>query len=1215
MVEQRDAPHFGTNYWVVDEMYRRYLADPDSVGESWKEFFADYEPSAAVSQSMAAAVAGGPTARDEPPGHAEPARPARPASEALPEGAEPLRGVASTIAANMEASLEVPTATSIREVPAKLLEVNRTIVNNQLARTRGGKVSFTHLIGWAVVKALAAVPAMTAVYHEADGKPYRHRPAQLNLGLAMDVDRGEGNRTLLVPNVTGVEDMDFHDFFRAYEEAVRRVRSGELDPELFAGTTVTLTNPGTVGTVTSVPRLMQGQSAIVGVGAIGYPAEYKATDARTLAELGVGKVITLTSTYDHRVIQGAESGLFLQVVEACLLGEHDFYDEVFDSLKIPYEPVRWHADDNPAFGADGQQQRADKQVAVQKLINQYRVRGHLIANLNPLAHTFKRVHPELDPATYGLTIWDLDREFATGGVAGRDRMALGDLLGVLRDAYCRTVGVEYMHSSEPEEKEWIQQRVEGVSAELDVQQQRLILSRLNAAEAFEKFLHTKYLGHKRFSLEGAESAIPMLASLLDDAAGAGIPEAVMGMAHRGRLNVLTNILHKSHDKVFREFEGDIDPEAVQGSGDVKYHLGTTGSHKSPAGAEITVRLSSNPSHLEAVDPVVLGMARAKLDQRGAESEHLEREAPVLPILLHGDAAFAGQGVVQECFTLSQLRGYRVGGTVHLVVNNQLGFTTGHHDARSSTYSTDVAKMVQAPILHVNGDDPEACVRAMRLAFAFRQRFGKDVVVDLTCYRRHGHNEGDDPSYTQPVMYDRIENRRSVRKLYTEELINRGDLSVDEAEAALDEFRERLEASLAETRESRPPAPKRFDRPEPAGVLPHVDTGVAREWLQRVVDTVTSWPAHFTAHPKLAKQLQTRRSMLADDAVDWPMGEQLAFGSLLLEGFAVRLAGQDSRRGTFSQRHGVLIDYHTQREHTPLNCLDAHQGKFMLHDSPLSELAAVGFEYGYSVTAKDALVCWEGQFGDFVNGAQVIIDQFLGAAEDKWNQTSALVLLLPHGYEGQGPEHSSARLERFLTLAAQDNIQVVYPTTAAQYFHVLRRQLHRDVRKPLIVATPKSLLRAKVTQSPTAAFVAGSFQEVLGDDDAPADVRRVLLASGKIAHELRARRDEQGAPVAVVRVEQLYPWPGEQIRAAIAAHPATQQVWWVQEEPENMGAWSFAHGRLHRLLEDAGVTLGHVARPANPAPATGSLTIHEFEQEQLLQRALAGVADQPAQAGA
>ena len=1201
---QDPAEQFGTNYWVVDEMYRRYLADPSSVGRSWREFFADYEPTSAAAQSLAATEpaaapatrpATGPEAGTARASHAD-------AAPAPPEGARPLRGVARTIAQNMDASLAVPTATSIREVPAKLLEVNRGIVNNQLRRTRGGKVSFTHLIGWAVVKALLEVPAMTSIYYEDDDRGYVLQPERLNLGLAMDVERDDGSRTLLVPNLKAVEQMDFHGFFRAYEDVVRKVRTGQLDPELFAGTTTTLTNPGTVGTVGSVPRLMQGQSAIIGVGAIGYPAEYKATDERTLAELGVGKVITLTSTYDHRVIQGAESGLFLQRVEALLLGDGDFYDEVFDSLRVPYEPVRWDADDNPRFGVDSERQRADKQVQVQKLINQYRVRGHLIANLNPLATTFQRVHPELDPAAYGLTIWDLDREFATGDLAGRSRMTLAEALDVLRDAYCRTVGVEYMHSSEPEEKAWLQQRVEGVRPQLAEDEQRRILSRLNHAEAFEKFLHTKYLGHKRFSLEGAESTIPMLAALYDAAADAGIDEAVMGMAHRGRLNVLTNILHKSHEKVFREFEGDIDPSSIQGSGDVKYHLGAVGRRTSPAGNPITVTLSSNPSHLEAVDPVVLGMARAKLDQRGATGADLDDHAPVLPVLVHGDAAFAGQGVVAECLTMSQLRGYRVGGTVHLVINNQLGFTTGQSDARSSTYATDVAKMVQAPILHVNGDDPEACVRAMRLAFEFRQAFGKDVVVDLYCYRRHGHNEGDDPSYTQPTMYSRIERRRSVRKLYTEELVNRGDLTVDEAEAAMDEFRDRLEASLQATRESTPPSPERFERPEPAGVLPPVDTGVDRGMLEKVVQAVTTWPEDFTVHPKLGKQLEKRRGMLDADAVDWPMGEALALGSLLLEGFPVRLAGQDSRRGTFSQRHGVLIDYHTQREHIPLSTLAGGRARLMLHDSPLSEFAAMGFEYGYSVADKGALVCWEAQFGDFVNGGQVVIDQFIVAAEDKWGQTSGLVLLLPHGYEGQGPEHSSARLERFLVLAAQDNIQVAYPTTAAQHFHLLRRQMHRQIRKPLVILTPKSMLRASASTSPTAAFEEGAFAETIGDPDAPEGVERVLLASGKVAHELRARRDAEGHAAAVVRVEQLYPWPGEQIRDHLDAFPDAREVVWVQEEPENMGAWPFVGRRLSALLDQRGLPLRLTSREESPAPATGSQTVHELEQQQLLAEA-------------
>ena len=1205
MVDEQTTPEFGTNSWIVEEMYRDYLADPSSVAESWRDFFSDYRPGGGA----AAGTVTAPSRRDAPPAPREQPAPAADRGSSngkveLPEGAQPIRGVASTIAENMNASRAMPTATSLRDVPAKLLEVNRRIINNQLARTRGGKVSFTHLIGWAVVRGLDAMPVMTSSYHEADGKGYVRRPDQVNLGLAVDVERKDGSRTLLVPNIKGVTTMAFEEFFRSYEEVVRRIKTNKLDPDLFADTTVTLTNPGTVGTVGSVPRLMPGQSAIIGVGAIDYPAEYQGADPRTLAQLGVGKVITLTSTYDHRVIQGAESGLFLKYVHELLLGEHKFYDEIFDSLRIPYEPVRWRRDDHIANAPAGSAAHADKQVAVGRLINAYRVRGHLIANLNPLAHTFQRVHPELDPATYGLTIWDLDREFATGGLAGKSRMKLGDILGVLRDAYCRTIGVEYMHISERDEKVWIQQHIEGVPPHLEPDDHKHILRRLNAGEAFEKFLHTKYIGHKRFSLEGAESTIPMLDALLSAAADDGIDEAVIGMAHRGRLNVLANIMSKSYDKIFREFEGDVDPDSVQGSGDVKYHLGATGHHRSPAGNEIQLTLSSNPSHLEAVDPVVEGMARAKLDMRASRGSG--QGSPVLPVLLHGDAAFAGQGVVAETLMLSQLRGYRTGGTVHLIINNQVGFTTGPQQARSSTYATDVAKMVQAPIFHVNGDDPEACVRVMRLALAYRQTFGKDVVVDMLCYRRWGHNEGDDPSFTQPIMYAAIENRRSVRKLYTEELVNRGVLTVEEAEQALDDFRERLETALRETRESMPAEPRRASPPpRPHGVLPSIETGVDRATLERIADAVTTAPDGFTIHPKLAKQLEKRRTQLSSDTVDWAMGEAMAFGSLVLGGVPVRLAGQDSRRGTFSQRHSVLINYEDGSEWTPLDNLEGASGRFMVYDSPLSEFAAMGFEYGYSVARQDALVLWEAQFGDFVNGAQVIIDQFIVASEDKWGQCSGLVLLLPHGYEGQGPEHSSGRKERFLTLAAEDNIQVTEPTTASQYFHLLRRQALRDVRKPLIVFSPKGLLRARPAASPTSAFVEGSFREVLVEhgDVAPEDVRRVLLCSGRVAFDLMNQRDKQQAPAAVVRVEQLYPWPEEQISKALEQFGNAEEVYWVQDEPDNMGAWPFAHRRLHKLLRNDYV-LRHVSRPESGSPATGSAKVHEQEQEALLTAALA-----------
>src|SRR6266550_669313 len=934
---------------------------------------------------------------------------------------------------------------------------------------------------------------------------------------------------------------------------------------------MSLTNPGTIGTVQSVPRLMPVQAVIVGVGSLDYPAEYQGADKRVIADLGLSKVLTLTSTYDHRVIQGAESGLFLQRVHDLLLGADDFYLEVFRAMGVPYEPVEWHPDVNPL---DDERVQGEKQVHVQTLINMYRVRGHLIADLDPLRAHEPHMHAELDPATYGLTIWDLDREFFTDGLAGRDVMPLGDILGVLRDAYCRRIGVEYMHIQEPDQKRWIQEQVEGVSSTLEPDEQRHVLDRLNSAEAFERFLHTKYVGHKRFGLEGAESAIPLIDELLDLAAQEGTQEAVLGMAHRGRLNVLANIVGKSFRQIFKEFEGDIDPDTTQGSGDVKYHVGASGKFVGRSGREMPVTLSANPSHLEAVDPVVEGMVRAKQDLIGDPDAF-----SVLPLVIHGDAAFAGQGVVAETLNLSDLRGYRVGGTVHLVINNQLGFTTGPEEARSSVYPTDVAKMVQAPIFHVNGDDPEACVRVARLAFGFRQRFHKDVVIDLVCYRRHGHNEGDDPSYTQPLMYKRIENRRSVRKLYTEALVRRGDISMDEAEKTLEDFSNRMSQAFEETKQSSPPEqPIAKPPPVPVGVLPHIETGVDREVLDRIVAALHTYPAGFHVHPKLDKQIQTRAKLYDDGDVDWSLAEALAFGSLLLEGADIRLSGQDSGRGTFSQRHAVLVDNESGEDYAPLAHLDPGQGKFFIYDSLLSEYAALGFEYGYSVVHKDALVAWEAQFGDFVNGAQITIDQFVVAAEDKWGQTSGLVILLPHGYEGQGPEHSSARIERFLTLCAEDNIQVANATTAAQYFHLLRRQVRRDVRKPLVVFTPKSILRARTSRSKVEDFESGSFQEVLDDPaiDDPSAVRRVVLCSGKVAYDAMAARDEAEAPVAIVRLEQLYPWPEQQIADVLARYERASEVFWLQEEPENMGPWQFVHSRLHRLLRDD-FTLRHVSR--------------------------------------
>ncbi|MEO7836542.1 MAG: multifunctional oxoglutarate decarboxylase/oxoglutarate dehydrogenase thiamine pyrophosphate-binding subunit/dihydrolipoyllysine-residue succinyltransferase subunit, partial [Acidimicrobiales bacterium] len=941
----------------------------------------------------------------------------------------------------------------------------------------------------------------------------------------------------------------------------------------------------------------------IGVGAIDYPAEYQAADPSKLADLGISKVITLTSTYDHRIIQGAESGMFLKRTHGLLLGEDRFYDDVFRSMGVPYEPARWKRDVNPV---DQERSHLTKQMQVLRLTNMYRVRGHLIADLDPLAAKEPHTHAELDPSTYGLTIWDLEREFLTNNLAGQEVRTLGEILGILRDAYCRTIGVEYMHIQEPDQKQWIQEHVEGVATDLTPLEQRHILGRLNAAEAFERFLHTKYVGQKRFGLEGGESAIPLIDTVVDEAARAGLAEVVMGVTHRGRLNILANIVNKSYGELFREFEGDIGPSTVQGSGDVKYHKGAVGKFVGLSGREIQVSMASNPSHLESVGPVVEGMTRARQDQLDQGPAY-----PVLPVLVHGDAAFAGQGVVAETLNLSALRGYRTGGTVHLVINNQLGFTTTPESARSSVYATDVAKMVQAPIFHVNGDDPEACVRVARLAFAFRQAFRKDVVVDMVCYRRFGHNEGDEPGYTQPQMYERIEGRRSVRKLYTEALVNRGDITLDEAEKALDDFSARLQTALDQTRSSAPPKPTVLVNSPPVVVLPSPETGVAREVLDRITAAHHDVPHGFTVHPKLARQLEARAKVYADGEVDWALAEALAFGSLLLEGTDVRLAGQDTRRGTFSQRHAVVVDYHTGAEHVPLAGLGpaGEQGRFFIYDSLLSEYAALGFEYGYSVVHKDALVAWEAQFGDFANGAQVIIDNFIVAAEDKWGQTSGLVLLLPHGYEGQGPEHSSARLERFLTLSAEDNIQVVNATTAAQYFHLLRRQVRRHRRKPLVVVTPKSLLRARHARSRVEELCSGRFREVL-DDAGVADadagaVERVILATGKVAYDAMGRRDEASLPVAVVRIEQLYPWPAEQVVAVLARYPQATEIVWLQEEPENMGAWGFVRSRLPALLAEDG-ELRAATRVESGSPASGSAALHQLEQKNLIDRAFYGL---------
>ncbi len=1231
MTNSGPADDLGPNAWMVDEMRTQWTTDPNSVDSSWRAMFEAEPPGSAVDDTPAPAapsptidaasvvVPPRPTPTPPPPSAsaAAPSAPTPPPvsdaapseKTAPPDNHEPIRGASARIVTNMEASLEVPTATSFRQVPAKLLEVNRSVINGYLGRKQSGKVSFTHIIGYAVVRAIAdSIPAMNNTYTTDDnGKPVLIRNEHVGLGIAVDLEKSDGSRTLMVPCIKEADTLDFQEFVAHYEQVIAKVRSGKLSPDDFAGITVSLTNPGTIGTLQSVPRLMQGQGLIVGVGSIAFPAEYQAADPEMLANLGVSKVISLTSTYDHRIIQGAESGMFLKKIHELLLGEDDFYVDIFRAMGVPYEAVKWRRDVNPV---DREAALMEKQAKVNQLINMHRVRGHLIADLDPLQVKEPKMHAELDPATYGLTIWDLDREFLTGSesgiytqVAGNAKMPLGRLLGVLRDAYCRTVGVEYMHIQEPSEKRWMQEQLEGADRTIASDEQLHVLGRLNAAEALETFLGTKYVGQKRFGIEGCESTIPLLDALLGAAADAGMKEAIMGMAHRGRLNVLVNVVGKTHGQLFDEFEGGTISEMTQGSGDVKYHLGQTGTFVSRNGNELALELAANPSHLEAVNPVVLGMVRARMDQ--IDPDEGVGPYPVLPVLLHGDAAFAGQGVVAETLNLSQIRGYRVGGTVHVIINNQVGFTSTPETARSSEYSTDVAKMIQAPIFHVNGDDPEACVRVARLAFKYRQTFNKDVVIDMIGYRRHGHNEGDDPSYTLPEMYRRIDARPSVRAQYTASLVKRGDITPEEEEDALADFKSRLQLALDETREITDDPNARAQPPvESVGVKPHLRTAIDEATVARVYEALSARPDGFVMHPKLAQQFETRDKMFAGGEIDWALGEAMAFGSLLLEGTSIRLAGQDSRRGTFSHRHSTLVDYGTGAEYQPLSELADADTNLWIYDSLLSEYAALGFEYGYSVATPEALVLWEAQFGDFANGAQIIIDQFLVAAKDKWQQDCGLTLLLPHGFEGQGPEHSSARIERFLLLAAEDNIQVCNATTAAQFFHLLRRQTMQTTQSPLVVFTPKSLLRAKQSRSLVTDLLSGTFEELLSDHNPPPtdQVQRVIVSSGKIAFDLMAERDSRGAPVAILRVEQMYPWPFAALATELEKYPNARELMWVQEEPENMGPWNAIKGRLYEAHETTH-EIRRASRFESGSPACGSGRVHAQEHAQLMDQAL------------
>ena len=1234
---------FGPNEWLVQEMYEKYQSDPASVDKAWWDFFADFKgtpslngstnsapnkpgvppipkaqqtkvvsnPPVVIPESVAPVTLQPKIEKIETPTQVATSnfKPADPIVKPIPTlvtpsaaSVEPLRGVAARVVQSMEGSLSVPTATSVRVVPAKLLIDNRTVINNHLKRGRGGKVSFTHLIGYAMVKAARAMPEMNSFFTELEGKPAVGHPEHINLGIAIDLAKPDGSRQLLVPSIKGCEDLDFAQFWSAYEDMVRKARGGALTVEDFAGTTLSLTNPGTIGTVHSVPRLVQGQGLILGVGALDYPAEFHGTNEQTLADLAISKVVTITSTYDHRIIQGAQSGDFLRRIHEILLGEENFYDEIFEALRIPYVPIRWVVD--MQFGKDDD---VSKTARVQKLIDAYRTTGHLMADVEPLAYV-QRSHPDLDVVTHGLSLWDLDREFATGGFGGKSFMKLRRILGVLRDSYCRTIGVEYMYIANPEERKWIQERIEVGAPRTAREEQLRILRKLNSAEAFESFLQTKFVGQKRFSLEGGESVIPLLDAMISSAADSGLDEVCIGMPHRGRLNVLANIAGKSYGQIFQEFEGNYHDNEVHGSGDVKYHLGTKGTFTAESGSTTKIYLAANPSHLEAVNPVLEGIVRAKQDKLKAIAGDMtvdeQSSYPVLPILLHGDAAFAGQGVVSETLSLSLLKGYRTGGTIHIVVNNQVGFTTSPHAARSSTYSTDIAKMIQAPVFHVNGDDPEACVRVARLAYEYRQAFNKDIVIDMICYRRRGHNEGDEPSFTQPLMYKLIDAKRSTRKLYTEALIGRGDITVEEAEEVLRDYQQQLEGVFTAVHNTEPESDPNWKAP----VVPApntVNTAVSEVELRKIAATQSAIPSDFTVHPKLLPQLLKRVEMLDEATVDWATGEMFAFGSLLQEGYPIRMSGQDVRRGTFSNRHAVIVDKETGKDLFPLRSLVKDPNQFHIYDSLLSEYAVMGFEYGYSVERENALVIWEAQFGDFANGAQTVVDEFISSALQKWGERSSIVLLLPHGYEGQGPDHSSGRIERFLTLCAEQNMTVAQPSTPASYFHLLRWHMKNPARRPLIVFEPKSMLRLKAAASGLNDFTTGTFKPLITDEKV-GNATRLIFTSGKVYYDLIAEREKLNEySTAIVRVEQLYPLPIEEIIAEAKKHPKATLLW-VQDEPANQGPWPFialaASEAFVAHEELSGRSLRRVSRRATASPATGNHHLHEEEEKALMTEA-------------
>src|SRR6059036_15445 len=1082
-------------------MYEQYLRDPASVGEEWRKLF-DNGKSAdlpVIPTSREEVLSGG-GMRDA--GSVPTTAPTHPASPIPHPGLSPITGPAARLVTNMTESLSVPTATSFREITVDVLDARRRELNAQLAAA-GKKISYTHLIGYAITRAARELPVMTHAFQDVDGKPHRFDPHAVNLGLAVDVEKKDGSHALVVPVIKHAEGMDFARFHTTYEALVDKARTNKLVPDDFAGATITLTNPGTIGTVASVPRLMKGQGSIIATGAI-----------RTI---GGAKVMTISSTYDHRIIQGAESGMFLRRLDSLLQGDENFYGAVFESLGLTGIGKRETgnvAAVEPTIPVSRVPIPDDLRhvAAAMSLVKAFRHFGHMAARLDPLGSE-PPGDPALDPAPLGLTPEIMARiptDLLRIYVPGR---TLAEAYPQLQQTYCGTIAYEVEHIGSHTERLWLRQVIESGQhrAPLAPEQRRKLLVRLTAVEGLERFLHKAYLGQKRFSIEGLDVLVPMLDDTIEQAGAAGARRVVIRMAHRGRINVLAHIVGLPYETIFAEFEGGRNVEETLtpqgGTGDVKYHHGADGVYQTVAGKPVNVTLSPNPSHLEAVNPVVEGRARAgQTNRRGKEPIHDGTVA--VPVLIHGDASFAAQGVVAETFNLARLAGYTTGGTIHLIANNQLGFTTDPKEARSTDYASDLAKGFDAPIIHVNADDPEACLAAVRVAMLYREQFHGDVVIDVVGYRRHGHNEGDEPAYTQPLMYERIRQTPPVRRRYAEQLAREGVLEVARADTEAERFYQRLSEIQQSLKAHLSKAgvgeePQRISGAQP----PEPDTAVATQVLTGLNAQLLTVPEGFTVNPKLKKQLERRRGALTDGGIDWAHAEALAFASLVVEGTPIRLTGQDTERGTFSQRHLVLHDAVNGQRYAPIQNLPGARAPFELHNSPLSEFACLGFEYGYAAAAPETLVLWEAQYGDFTNGGEVIIDQFIIAGLAKWGQTSRLTLLLPHGYEGQGPEHSSARIERFLALGADGNIRIANCTTPAQYFHLLRRQARHPELRPLVLFTPKSLLRLPQASSRLEHLATGRFQPVL--DDAAVTtrdaVRRLILCSGKVYYRSEERR--------------------------------------------------------------------------------------------------------------